>query len=101
MIRPEQVELNPESPTLTARVLAISYHGHDATIRLEPCTGDDDASELLTRVPGFALPLIGETVTIAVRGEVVAFTGRHDGQTWQRSEAQRARGQSGDEAPLE
>jgi iron(III) transport system ATP-binding protein len=82
MIRPEQLVLNPDSAAVTATVLAISYHGHDATVRLKPSTCNDESSGLLARVPGFALPLIGDTVTIAVRGEVVAFAGSPDGHAW-------------------
>jgi len=74
MIRPEQIELNRDSADLTARVIGVSFHGHDATVRLKVRTCDSAYSELLARVPGFALPSMAETVTIAVCGEVVAYT---------------------------
>ncbi len=74
MIRPEQLELNRDSGDTTARVIGVSFHGHDATVLLKACTSDSAYVELLARVPGFALPSMGETVTIAVCGEVVAYT---------------------------
>jgi iron(III) transport system ATP-binding protein len=69
------VVLNGDSTALTARAVGITYHGHDATVRLVVASG----SELLARVPGHALPSIGETLTVAVRGDVVAFPGIRDG----------------------
>jgi iron(III) transport system ATP-binding protein len=72
MIRPEQLELNRASAERSARVVAISYHGHDATVRLKT-SGDAGSFELMARVPGFALPSIGDAVTLGVRGEVVTF----------------------------
>jgi iron(III) transport system ATP-binding protein len=33
MIRPEQLELNRDSADLTARVIGVSFHGHDARVR--------------------------------------------------------------------
>jgi iron(III) transport system ATP-binding protein len=75
MIRPEQLELNRDSADLSARVIGVNYHGHDATVRLIAGARDQASFELLARVPGFALPSIGESVTLAVRGDVVAHTG--------------------------
>jgi iron(III) transport system ATP-binding protein len=77
-MRPEQLELSRDSANLSARVIGVSFHGHDATVRLKACTSDSACVELLARVPGFALPSVGETVTIAVRGEVVAYVASPD-----------------------
>jgi iron(III) transport system ATP-binding protein len=45
MIPPEQLELNRDSAELTACVIAVSYHGHDATLRLKAGTSDDACVE--------------------------------------------------------
>jgi iron(III) transport system ATP-binding protein len=73
MIRPEQVVLNSDPTAVTARAVGITFHGHDATVHLVAASGG--GSELLARVPGHSLPSIGETLTIEVRGDVVAFPG--------------------------
>jgi iron(III) transport system ATP-binding protein len=72
MIRPEQLQLNGDPAEPRARVVAISYHGHDAIVRLKTSSGEGSC-ELVARVPGFALPSVGDSVTLAVRGEVVTF----------------------------
>lgn len=69
MIRPEQLVLNAEPGGFEARVVAVTYHGHDATVRL---VGAGDV-ELLARVAGHALPIAGDLVRVSVRGDVVAF----------------------------
>ena len=71
LIRPEQVLLNAEPGGVEARVLGVTYHGHDATVRLAPSAAS--GLELLARMVGYALPTVGEVVTLTVRGEVVVF----------------------------
>ncbi len=79
MIRPEQLELSGGDAAFSARVVGISFHGHDATVRLQACSGGADSPELLARIPGLALPSLGETVAVSVRGEVVVYRGPQAG----------------------
>jgi iron(III) transport system ATP-binding protein len=75
MIRPEQVAWHPAAPELSdeaARVLAVTYYGHDATLRLSMGSPHGPA-EILARTPGHRAPQVGDRVTLTVEGSVVAY----------------------------
>ncbi len=71
MLRPEQVELGV-ADGVGARIAAISYHGHDASLVLA-LPGQDGT--VLARIGGAqALGLqVGEQVAVEARGPVVAY----------------------------
>jgi iron(III) transport system ATP-binding protein len=70
LVRPEQIELRPESAEGTpARVLSVSYFGHDATVRLLLPQGD----EVVARVSGLDMPRVGCAVRLVVRGPVRVY----------------------------
>jgi iron(III) transport system ATP-binding protein len=79
MVRPEQIAIvdldaEPDSGRpegVPARVLDVSYFGHDALVRLEL----EDGPVVTARPPGFAAPRAGAEVRLVVRGPVHAFTG--------------------------
>ena len=76
MLRPEQLVLNGDPGGVSARVESITFHGHDALVRLalSACGGVD----IVARVAGYALPSLGQRVTVGVSGPVVAFAGSAD-----------------------
>ena len=55
---------------VAARVLDVSYFGHDALVRLEL----EDGRIVTARPPGYAAPGAGTAVRLAVRGPVHAFS---------------------------
>ncbi len=71
-VRAEQVQLvAADDPDGTpARVLEVSYFGHDATVRvgLEP-----SATTLVARTPAASIPSVGAWVRVRVTGDVTAF----------------------------
>jgi len=71
MVRPEQIGLHSgESGSGTpARVLEVSYFGHDALVRLELSGG----LVVTARPAGFAAPKIGQQILLTVEGPVHAF----------------------------
>jgi len=52
-----------------ARVLEVSYFGHDALVRLEL----SDGLVVTARPAGFAAPKIGQQILLTVEGPVHAF----------------------------
>jgi iron(III) transport system ATP-binding protein len=66
LVRPEQIALaSAESAPLRARVVEVSYHGHDASVRLRLEPAD---VEVLARLPGSTAPSVGELVGVTVNG---------------------------------
>ena len=54
---------------MPARVAAISYYGHDATVRLVL----DDGGEVLARTRGRVLTEVGARVALTVQGPVLGL----------------------------
>jgi iron(III) transport system ATP-binding protein len=73
MIRPEQIAiLGPNAPdAVPARVLDVSYFGHDALVRLALHNG----VVVTARPPGYAAPKAGDEVSLVVHGPVHVFRG--------------------------
>lgn len=71
MIRPEQIKINAQMVQVRARVLRVTYYGHDASLSLGLC--QTEAQELTARVPGQEIPKVGDEVSITVKGPVVAY----------------------------
>jgi iron(III) transport system ATP-binding protein len=71
MIRPEQITVHaPDASGGTpARVLDVSYFGHDALVRLKL----GDGVVVTARPAGFAAPTAGQPVALVVLGPVHAF----------------------------
>ena len=69
LVRPEQILLGAEG--VPARVLDISYFGHDASVRL--ALGDGGSSTVISRVAGSDVPATGSVVHLSVRGPVPVF----------------------------
>ena len=76
LIRPEQIticgwdETANGRATVDAWVRDVTYFGKDATVRLELAPA---GMPVTARVPGYALPSIGEQVRIRVCGEALAY----------------------------
>jgi iron(III) transport system ATP-binding protein len=73
MLRPEQVEisrLDGAAPQVCARVLDMTYFGHDALVRLAV----GDGTQLLCRRAGGEPVAVGDPVAVTVRGPAVGFT---------------------------
>lgn len=70
LVRPEQVRLDPLA-ALRARVLNVTFYGHDASIRLDLQAGD--LPTLSARVHGHAAPRPGEEIGLLVDGPVIAW----------------------------
>lgn len=72
MLRPEQIRLTgePAPGGIRARVLDVTYYGHDASISLG-VAGQDLA--ILARVSGYEAPRPGSDVGLAVEGAVMAY----------------------------
>jgi len=70
LLRPEQIELRPPDAQGTpARVVNVSYFGHDATVRLLLPNGEF----VVARVDGPELPDVGASVRLAVHGRVLVY----------------------------
>jgi iron(III) transport system ATP-binding protein len=69
MIRPEQIRIVPGAG-VQAIVGKVVFYGHDASVTLRPTSG---SNVLQIRVAGHAHPRVGDTVSLAVEGEVVAY----------------------------
>ncbi len=80
MIRPEQIRLSPivEATGARAQVMAVTFFGHDAEVRLS-LSGADPPVALSARVLGHACPRPGDWVAVQVAGEVVAYPRRGGG----------------------
>ena len=71
MVRPEQIRVGsqPAAGAAAAKVLAVTYYGHDASA-LMSLSG---AGEITTRVPGHMAPPPGADVWLTVEGVVMAY----------------------------
>ena len=68
-IRPEQVLVSPV-PTGGRIVSSVAFHGHDAMVRLV----DEATGEILSaRVAAAVMPLVGQRMTVELRGAALAF----------------------------
>lgn len=70
MLRPEQIVLSPSPDAVPAEVLDVTYYGPDAALTLHVPGLDQNVT---ARVPGYAMPAIGESVKLAVHGQVMAY----------------------------
>jgi len=72
MVRPEQIRLaaSPGGKPSSARVVAVTYYGHDASVRLA-LNGRPET--VVARVPGHRTPALGDEVRLAVEGAVMAY----------------------------
>jgi iron(III) transport system ATP-binding protein len=72
MVRPEQLLLDPASPTGIASVVrSYEYFGHDAVVRVQP--EGDDLPELVVRITGGVPLAAGARVGLRVQGPVVVW----------------------------
>lgn len=74
LVRPEQIVLGSQG--VPARVVDISYFGHDASVRLtlgEGGSGSSGGSTVISRVAGPDVPAAGSVVHLSVRGAVPVF----------------------------
>jgi iron(III) transport system ATP-binding protein len=69
MIRPEQIRIVPGAD-IEAVVEKVVFYGHDASVMLRSTLGSHSVQ---IRVAGHAHPQVGDTVRLAVEGEVVAY----------------------------
>jgi iron(III) transport system ATP-binding protein len=77
LIRPEQIELLPGTAapgpgSLSGRVVAYEYYGHDSIIRVQPDSAAAGPALTVRTVSGPKLAL-GAAVTIRARGPVIAW----------------------------
>lgn len=70
MLRPEQIELSATPDAVPARVLDVTYYGPDAALTLYVPGMEQNVT---ARVPGHAIPAIGEMVKLKVQGQVMAY----------------------------
>jgi iron(III) transport system ATP-binding protein len=72
LVRPEQIELvGPTRVGVEARVVDVSYFGHDAAVRLQVLA----SGRLVTaRVSGTSVPMPHTVVQVSVTGPVAAFS---------------------------
>jgi iron(III) transport system ATP-binding protein len=68
MLRPEQIRL-AGAGQVTARVTGVTFYGPDAMVALKLAHGP----AIMARVAGHRVPPPGESVAVAVEGDVVAF----------------------------
>jgi iron(III) transport system ATP-binding protein len=73
LIRPEQLQMLPATasagPGVRARVLEVSYYGHDAAVRLELV----DGARVVARVSGSEAPPAGSEVEVVVAGRALVY----------------------------
>ncbi len=73
LIRPEQIEIGPNGPGLSASVTSYGYHGHDAVLHVQP-EPQDAGPLLVVRIPGGGGPgLAGSPVRLRAIGPVFAW----------------------------
>ena len=72
LVRPEQIELGgPSQGAVEARVVEVSYFGHDAAVHLQVLA----SGRLVTaRVSGTSVPVPGTLVQVSVTGPVAAYS---------------------------
>ena len=72
LVRPEQVELGSSSTvTVEARVIEVSYFGHDAAVHLQVV---GSGRRVTARVSGTSVPVPGTLVHMSVTGPVAAYS---------------------------
>jgi iron(III) transport system ATP-binding protein len=72
LIRPEQIDIEPNEAGIPARVMSYRYHGHDAVLRVQPGSGAG-APPLVVRVTGGPHRPAGSAVTLRAHGPVFAW----------------------------
>ncbi|NMO88243.1 ABC transporter ATP-binding protein [Actinomycetospora sp. TBRC 11914] len=84
LVRPEQLVLRPATDggatgEPIARVVATTFYGHDATVRLrlhhEADSNGHALPTVLARTPGHAAPAVGSDVRVEVDGNVTTVDG--------------------------
>ena len=72
MVRPEQIRFvaTPKAETPRGLVLAVTYYGQDASVRLSLAAGPET---IASRVPGHRAPKPGDEVRLSVEGAVMAY----------------------------
>jgi iron(III) transport system ATP-binding protein len=72
MVRPEQIRFDADRKVgaAQAQVLAVTYYGHDASVRVSLEGG---ARQVTTRVPGHMTPRPGAELWLSVEGTVMAY----------------------------
>jgi hypothetical protein len=72
MARPEQIRFpsKPNADAPRARVLSVTFYGHDASVLLEL---EASAERVMSLVPGYRAPRPGEDVQLSVEGTVMAY----------------------------
>jgi iron(III) transport system ATP-binding protein len=72
MVRPEQIRFatTPNADAPRARVVGVTFYGHDASVRLALPGGPET---IASRVPGHRAPRLGEEVRLSVEGAVMAY----------------------------
>ncbi|HEY1779022.1 MAG TPA: ABC transporter ATP-binding protein [Roseiarcus sp.] len=72
MVRPEQIRFlsKPDGDAPRARVLAVTFYGHDASVLLEL---EARATKVMSLVPGYRAPRSGDDVWLTVEGAVMAY----------------------------
>jgi iron(III) transport system ATP-binding protein len=72
LIRPEQIDIEPDEAGLPARVVSYRYHGHDAVLHVQP-GGGAGAPPLVVRINGGPHRPVGSAVTLRAHGPVFAW----------------------------
>jgi iron(III) transport system ATP-binding protein len=72
MVRPEQIRFAtaPNADAPRARVVGVTFYGHDASVRLALPAGPET---IASRVPGHRAPKLGDEVRLSVEGPVMAY----------------------------
>ncbi|MFY9926446.1 MAG: ABC transporter ATP-binding protein [Streptosporangiaceae bacterium] len=75
LIRPEQIEIEPNGSGLSASVTSYGYHGHDAVLHVQP-EPQDTSPLLVVRIPGGGPAwTAGSAVRLRAVGPVFAWPG--------------------------
>ncbi len=72
LIRPEQINIEPNDAGFTGRITTYGYHGHDAVLHVQPSDEVDGPAIVVRMSSGPALP-IGSPVTLRAHGPVFAW----------------------------
>lgn len=72
MVRPEQIRFvaTPNAEAPRGLVIAVTYYGHDASVRLALATAPETIE---SRVPGHRAPRPGDEICLSVEGAVIAY----------------------------
>ncbi len=72
MVRPEQIRFvsTPNAEAPRARVVAVTFFGQDASVRLALVGGQE---AIASRVPGHRAPRPGDEVRLSIEGTVMAY----------------------------